>query len=108
MVVPFREAYRIRQEEQNRMAWLQGMYIYEALCDVSPILHAFAKSGTRARPYPAEPYKFETNQKKKTKAEIEEEQQQNAVNYMNNLMARFNQSYDARHAASALTGNNDK
>lgn len=36
--------------------WLQGMYIYDAICDASPILRPFAKKGTRAVPYPSEPY----------------------------------------------------
>ena len=30
---------------------MQGLYIYEALCDVAPILHAFAKPGTKPLPY---------------------------------------------------------
>lgn len=41
------EAYKIKEERQTEMdewiIWKQGMYIYEALCDVSPILHAFSK-----------------------------------------------------------------
>ena len=36
--------------------WLQGMYIYDAICDASPILRPFVKKGTRPVPYPSEPY----------------------------------------------------
>ena len=43
MVNIYREADRRRMERTNVESHLMGMYIYEALCDVSPILHAFAK-----------------------------------------------------------------
>jgi hypothetical protein len=38
------------------------MYIYEALCDVSPILQAFAKKGTKPTPYSSEPYAITAKQ----------------------------------------------
>lgn len=38
------------------------MYIYEALCDVSPILQAFAKKGTKPAPYSSEPYAITAKQ----------------------------------------------
>ena len=43
------------------------MYIYEALCDVSPVLHAFAKSGTKPNPYPDRPYAITTQEIKDKK-----------------------------------------
>lgn len=52
----YRKAEEIKNKKTNQLAWLQGMYFYEALCDASPILHAFAKSGTRPHPYPKMPY----------------------------------------------------
>ena len=50
----FREAKKIRLSEQNQMAWLQGMYVYEAIADLAPALKAFARG--RAKPYTKEPY----------------------------------------------------
>lgn len=90
MVIAYRKAYQLKQEQENRFAWLQGMYIYEALCDVSPVLHAFAKSGTRAHQYSDKPYEFE--KPKKTKEETNQKKIDKTVNYMQNLMMRFNQS----------------
>jgi len=52
----YREAYELKRSQENQGFWLQGMYIYEALCNVSPVLHAFAKQGTRPNPYPERPY----------------------------------------------------
>lgn len=98
LVIPYRKAYMIRQENQNRFAWLQGMYIYEALCDVSPVLHAFAKSGTKVRPYPDKPYEFESP-KKKRKAELNAEKQENAVAFMHKLANRFNEQFGRKREA---------
>lgn len=52
----YRTADELKQKRVNQNAWLQGMYIYEALCNVSPILHAFAKKSAKPIPYPSEPY----------------------------------------------------
>lgn len=56
LTICYREADEIKQRRRNQDLWLQGMYFYEALCDVSPILQGFAKKGTKPIPYSAEPY----------------------------------------------------
>lgn len=52
----YRKAEEMRTKRVNREAWLQGAYVYEALCCVSPVLHAFAESGTTPMPYLERPY----------------------------------------------------
>ena len=52
----YRKAFEIKQEQRNSELWLQGLYIYEAILDASPVLQAFAKSGTRPRRYSEKPY----------------------------------------------------
>ena len=59
LVGTYRKAAELRDRRRNQELWLQGMYIYEALCDVAPIFHAFAKKGTKPRPYPEHPYSLE-------------------------------------------------
>ena len=56
LVKYYREAQQIRKEQRNQELWLQGLYMYEALGDMSPVLRAFAKKGTKPLPYPSEPY----------------------------------------------------
>lgn len=56
MVRAYRKAQELRDRRRNQELWLQGMYVYEAICDVAPILHAFAKKGTKPEPYAKEPY----------------------------------------------------
>ena len=64
------EAYKLKQkreaEESKWKIWEQGLYIYEALCDVSPILRAFSKV-KKPLPYPSKPYGIEEFEDKKTK-----------------------------------------
>lgn len=78
------KTYRIKEKREYEnikwQIWEQGLYIYEALCDVSPILRAFSKA-KKPLPYPNKPYGFEENneekkKKKKTKQKINEEKKQ--------------------------------
>lgn len=52
------KAYKIKEkreiEEMEWTVWEQGLYIYEALCDVSPILRPFSKA--KPLPYPEKPF----------------------------------------------------
>lgn len=72
----YAEAYKLKVEHENYNAWLQGAYIYDALCAVSPVFHAFAKKGTKPTPYHKQPYGVEKNDEadetiKKPKEEIQ-------------------------------------
>ena len=70
----YREYHKIKVKQKDEEMWIQGMYIYEALCDVSPILHAFSKKGTKPLPYTDKPYmkttpSLQTEEDKKQEAE---------------------------------------
>lgn len=52
----YRDAYKLKVRQKDEELWQQGMYIYEALCEVSPVLHAFCKKGTKPLPYSSKPY----------------------------------------------------
>lgn len=67
----YREAQRERILQENRMLWLQGMYIYEALLDVARYNKAFSKA--KPAPYRSEPYDlFEEERKKREERERRE------------------------------------
>lgn len=68
----YRETYEIQIKHNDEQFWMQGMYIYDALCRVSPILHAFSKSGTKPLPYPEKPYSM-LNEEAKTEEEKQKE-----------------------------------
>ncbi len=72
------QSFKIKEKRENEKIkwtiWEQGLYIYEAICDVSPILRAFSKA-TKPLPYPEKPYGIEEKQKEsdKSKDNIQEE-----------------------------------
>ena len=75
----YRETYEIQIKHNDEQFWMQGMYIYDALCRVSPILHAFSKKGTKPLQYRSKPM-LETStdlQTEKEKAKAKEIRQKN-------------------------------
>ena len=73
------EAFKIKQKNEIKNKeweiWKQGMYVYEALIDVSPILHAFSKA-KKPLPYPKKPFGLEeTEQNNEEKDEITKEKE---------------------------------
>lgn len=57
MVEAYRKADELRLKQKNYELWLQGMYMYEALCDASPLFRFTMKSGMiKPEPYAKEPY----------------------------------------------------
>lgn len=81
LVIAYRKAWELRLRKENRDMWLQGLYFYEALCDVSPVLHAFAKRGTKPRQYMSEPIAI-------TKAEAEERREREERQRYEDMKAR--------------------
>lgn len=69
LVKYYREADELRLKRNNQLAWLQGMYIYEALCDASPLFRFTMKGKVKAEPYAKEPYPITENEVRERKAE---------------------------------------
>lgn len=68
MTKAYLEAYNQKEKREAEklkwMMWEQGLYVYEAICDVSPVLRAFSKA-TKPLPYPKEPYGLDKTQEQK-------------------------------------------
>ena len=84
----YREAYELKQKQKDEQMWVQGMYIYEALCEVSPVLHALSKSGTKPLPYARKPYLSdmtidEEDEKRKKQQQIENERLIAQIHFQN-------------------------
>lgn len=77
------KAEKLRQKEMNQVAWLHGMYFYEALMDAAPAIKAFCK--TKARPYRSEPYDFDEEERK----EREERERRKRYERMKQKVAEF-------------------
>ena len=52
--VYYREADRQRTEKQNELLWLQGRYVYDALCAIAPFMRPMSKSPIK--PYLSHPH----------------------------------------------------
>lgn len=68
----YKDAYKLKSEQKDEELWLQGVYIYEALCDVSPILHAFSKKGTKPLPFIPKPLSRTIVEKELSEEEMEQ------------------------------------
>lgn len=86
----YRDANKLRIRQQDENNWMIGMYVYEALCDCSPVLHAFSKKGTKPLPYPDKPFLMD-KLREKTEAEKEQERENERLK----AIVQFNRWFDA-------------
>lgn len=75
----FLKAYRMKEkreaEKQKWIMWEQGLYVYEAICDVAPILRAFSKS-TKPLPYPSKPHNLDEDIEKQKDEEMKKKKEE--------------------------------
>lgn len=90
------QADELKRKRRNQELWIQGMYIYEALCDVAPIFHAFAKSGTKPVPYTDHPYSLTTKERADEKKLLEKREREKARRYMEAQMAKINERFKSK------------
>lgn len=110
----YAKAFEVQRERANYDAWLQGAYVYDALCMVSPILQAFAKRGTKPTPYHKEPYgakssgsgaTADSKKPKKTDKEIQDIQALNASAKFASFMTQWNKRFESK--GGETNGGND-
>lgn len=98
----YRLKSRIQREKDDVNIWKQGVYDYEALIRVSPILHAFSKKGTKPLPFPEQPifkyndYEQETIQDIEKKEREAEYQRLSAQIYFNNWYKSAKRHFDKK------------
>ena len=79
----YRKAEELRYKRQNHTLWMQGLYIYEALCDASPLFRFSMKKGAiKPEPYVKEPYPV-------TAEEVREREEREARKKEERLKAEF-------------------
>lgn len=80
MAKQYLDAFKMKQKNEIRNKeweiWKQGMYVYEALIDVSPILHAFSKA-KKPLPYPERPYGLKDDDDEEKDKITKEQEQEN-------------------------------
>lgn len=96
LVKYYRKAARIRQDLKNQDAWLQGMYVYQAVGNLAPILRAFAKKGAKPQPYPEQPFELNVRQDKKVEKTKEKKQDDKAKKYMEAFALAHNRKFQGK------------
>lgn len=92
----YREADELRKERMNQELWLQGMYFYDAMSRLSPILKAFAKAGTKPMPYIEEPYPINDKSKKESEEKKEKAMSDKGLRYIQDYMLQTNKRLEGR------------
>lgn len=86
----YRKAHKLKLAQKNQLAWLQAMYVYEALIDVTPYLKAFSKS--RPRPFRDSPYELFEDERR----EREEREQRERYFHMRDKVAAFAKAFNEK------------
>lgn len=81
MTTFYKDANKLKLRRQDENNWMIGMYVYEAILDCSPVLHAFSKKGTKPLPYAEKPYLMDRLQEK-TESEKEQEMENERLRFM--------------------------
>lgn len=106
----YRKADKLKTDRMNTQLWLQGMYVYEAIADLSPILQAFAKKGTKAQPYPDKPYALHGDAEK-TERDIRNEEraaEKKGIEYMQAFMLEHNARFKNKKKQPEVGATGDK
>lgn len=98
LAVAFRKAEEIKNEKSNQTLWLQGMYIYEALCDAAPLFRSYAKRGTRAKPYASQPYSITKRAQREEKIAKEKKMYNKGKARMEALVDAMNKKFLAKES----------
>lgn len=93
LAADYRKADELRRDRLNQEAWLQGAYFYEALARISPILHAFAKKGTKPQPYLEQPLSLTEEQERRKQEEQEKKIYNKGLALMQGFMAQNNKRF---------------
>lgn len=101
LVIAYRKAYKIRQEEINYHAWLNGLYVWKALQTAPVFVNGFMPKGARVDQYFEKPIDF-TPERKKPKVPANEQKMQNGIAFMTKLAAMFNSQRDRKKQEDRL------
>lgn len=90
LVKAYRKAWEYKQQQWNIQAYMNGLYTYQAIVRVAPILHAFAKRGTKPIPYPDKPFDMDTKEQQEIKERNKGKELQDKIA---SAFERFNKSF---------------
>lgn len=92
MVIAYRRAHEMKLEEDNFRMWLQGRYVYDALCCVAPIFRAFSKA-KKPIDYHDQPFMLKTTYSEMRKKQQEQDSDQKARAMLESFAVSFNKKF---------------
>lgn len=94
----YMEANKIRKRQENERLWLQGMYVYDAICCVSPL---FGWQPKEPLPYPTIPYAIDDDTQKEYNRIVEEKREKtNKENFL-----KFMNTFNSQRKENDVDGN---
>lgn len=85
LAVIYREKFKLEREYENQKLWLQGAYVYNALCCVAPLFNSLK---------PKEPVKYMSEpiplDEEALKQQEQRKQSEDIKAYMNSFMTKLN------------------
>lgn len=98
----YREAYRIRMENEQKLAdannWYLGQYLIRVFQSIPLFVNGFVPKGTSFRDYPDKPFLEEAEQRKKeeVRKKKEEDQSMVAMAMFQAMVSKFNKNIEKR------------
>jgi hypothetical protein len=89
----YRKAYELKKKQLNEQLWLQGMYFFEAICDVAPVLVSMPKKDAKIHEYSAEPYALTAKEQKEREQKEAERKQKAMMNKFTAMSAMINHKF---------------
>ena len=98
LVRNYREAQKLKNEATNHEAWLNGIYILQALQTGIPVmLTGIAKEKVELPKYPDVPIDFEKEKTEKQEAERQKQQMELQRAKMLEMAEQFNRTFRRKH-----------
>lgn len=94
----YRQAHDLKRKRDNFDLWLQGKYIYDALCCVAPLLRfSMSKGKVEAYPYTKEPYPTTEKEVRERRERDEKARMEKMKAQFESMVVGFNTSFQKKH-----------
>ena len=104
LVKYYRQAHKLKMEQENQIAWMQGLYVKSALD--STLGNMFRKKGSKSIKYLEKPLEiFPKTEEEKEKEALAERQK--AIDYFNQLI-REQKKRKQSQKSGEIDGSNDR
>lgn len=90
----YRKSDDLLRHRKNEELWMQGLYIYQALCRVAPIFRDFGKKGTKAHPYLEAPYALSKSDQVEENRKEDKRKYESGKRHMECFMVKFNKRFE--------------